>query len=364
MDQFEEVKTIISHFGIEGDCINIASNHEGHINSTFISTFKTPQGLRKFTHQRINGKVFARPMEVMQNIEAVTNHIRSLLSEGHMDVTNRCLEVVRTSNGELAYLDSCGSYWRTYRYIDQVRTFNTIHEPSLATTFGAAIGDFQLQLADFPGETLYETIPHFHDMRLRYQQLDEAIRNDKAKRVRFVGPELDFLLNNRERGYLLWDSMTQGEVPVRVTHNDTKINNVLFNLDGTEALCVIDLDTVMPGTILFDTGDMIRTATITGAEDETDLSRITCDEHLHRALITGYFSKADKFLTEREKSLVVESGRNITQIMAVRFLADYLNGDVYYHIDRPQHNIDRARTQIRLIQEMDRKWDSLNSIYR
>ncbi len=362
MDSIDQVKQIISQFELTGDCIDIAINTSGHINDTFISTFDTPQGIRKYTHQHINGHVFKVPLDVMENIEAVTSHIRMKLRGRYPDISKRCLEIIRTKSGALAYRDD-GEYWRTYRYIDGVKVFNVIDDERQAGIFGAAIGTFQLQLSDFPGETLHETIHHFHDMRMRYRQLEEAVANDKANRLTKVEPELAFLLGNRERGYLLWDCMENRDVPIRVTHNDTKINNVLFSQDGNEALCVIDLDTVMPGTILFDTGDMIRTATITGEEDETDLAKITCDERRHKALIQGYFSTAKGFLTRQEKTLVVESGRNITQIMAVRFLTDYLNGDVYYHVDRPDHNLDRAKTQIRLIQEMDRKWDSLNSVY-
>lgn len=357
--QEKDLRKVISNFNIEGVLTHVKANHEGHINSTFISTFQDKGTIKKYTHQRINEYVFKKPLEVMENISAVTKHIRSKLQGKYKDVNSRCLQVIETRDGALVHIDTDGGYWRTYHYIDHVKTFNTIKDTTQAFLLGEAIGNFQLQLADFDGKTLHETIPHFHDMGLRYQQLDSSIKVNHENRLGLVTKELEFLMANRERGQILWDGMTEGTLPTRVTHNDTKMNNVLFSLDGKEALCVIDLDTVMPGTILFDTGDMIRTATNTGEEDAVDLSTITCDVKLHRSLIEGYFSKAD-FLNDLERSLVVESGRNITQIMAVRFLTDFLNGDKYYHIEREMHNLDRARTQIRLMQDMDDKWDVLS----
>ncbi len=354
-----KLRAILSHFAIEGVLTSLKANKEGHINSTFISSFVEKGNIKKYTHQRINAYVFKKPLEVMENISAVTSHIRSKLIGNYSDVDQRCLRVVPTREGELAYIDEEGGYWRTYHYVDHVRTFSTITDASQAYLLGEAIGTFQLQLADFDGTKLHETIPHFHDMGLRYQQLEEAIQVNHQGRLDQVGPELAFFMENRDRGLVLWEGMSKGKLPIRVTHNDTKINNVLFKPDGSEALCIIDLDTVMPGTILFDTGDMIRTATTTGEEDATDLSTVKCDIKLHKALIQGYLSKAD-FLTDLERSLVVESGRNITQIMGVRFLTDFLNGDTYYSIARERHNLDRARTQIKLMQDMDAKWDQLS----
>lgn len=361
--QFNETKLrqVISQFAIEGSLTSLKANKEGHINDTFISTFVDNGNIRKYTHQRINAYVFKKPLEVMENISAVTEHIRSKLVGKFDDMDQRCLRVVKTRDGKLAHLDEKGGYWRTYHYIDHVRTFNTIRDASQAYLLGEAVGNFQLQLADFDGKSLHESIPNFHDMGLRYEQLEASVAVNHQNRVALVGPELAFLRENKDRGLVLWEGMKKGDLPTRVTHNDTKINNVLFKIDGSQALCIIDLDTVMPGTILFDTGDMIRTATTTGEEDATDLSTVTCDVKLHKALIEGYLAKAD-FLTDLERELVVESGRNITQIMAVRFLTDFLNGDKYYTIEREMHNLDRARTQIQLIEDMDAKWDVLNKV--
>lgn len=352
------VEKAISQFQITGTLINYKANKEGHINSTFISTFDDEGIIKKYTHQRINTHVFKNPFEVMENISAVTSHIREKLIEQKLDVEMRALQVVKTKDDSLLYVDENGGHWRTYLYVDNVRTYSTIENTEQAKLLGQAVGEFQLQLSDFDGTTLHETIPHFHDMSFRYKQLEKAKEINFNNRLIHVEDEIEFLNSNKERGEILWNKMEQGLLPTRVTHNDTKINNVLFSLDGNEALCVIDLDTVMPGTILFDTGDMIRTATTTAAEDEIDLNKVECDIALHKALITGYLSKA-QFLTTLEKELVVESGRNLTQIMAVRFLTDYLNGDTYYYTEKEDHNLIRARNQIKLMQDMDKKWDIL-----
>ncbi len=355
----QHIHQVISNFAIEGTLTSLEINKEGHINSTYFSTFNDQGTIKKYTHQKINTEVFKQPVQLMNNISLVTNHIRSKLIGQYQDVEQRCLRVIPTRAGDTVYVDEKGAYWRTYRYIDMVKTFKTIENERQAFLLGEAIGNFQLQLADFDGSQLYETIPHFHDMGHRYTQLQDAIQVNYQGRLNLVKTELDFLMENKIRGCILWDKLQDGSLPVRVTHNDTKMNNVLFSQDGREALCIIDLDTVMPGTSLFDTGDMIRTATTTAEEDATDLTLVACNTALHKALLDGYFSKAT-FLTPLEQSLVVESGRTTTQIMAVRFLTDFLNGDTYYHTEHEQHNLDRARNQIALMQDMDRKWDILS----
>ena len=229
----------------------------------------------------------------------------------------------------------------------------------LAYKVGKAVGTFQNQRSDYTGPALHETITDFHNMRVRYEQLESAASKDSVSRLTSVRTEFDFLLANRERGAVLTDGLASGKLKRGITHNDTKLNNILFDDKTGEAICVIDLDTVMPGTVLFDTGDLIRTATNTGAEDERDLSKVGFDLELFRSLAAGYISSAGSFLTDYEKSLIAESGRALTQIMAVRFLTDYLNGDVYYKTERESHNLDRARTQIRLMQSMDEQWNGV-----
>lgn len=352
----EKAKSIISQFKIDGTLVKLKTNTQGHINNTFVSTFEKDCNLTKYTHQLINKNVFKHPDQVMDNIIRVTNHIKNKIS-ALPDADKRVLEVILTKEELPYYLDNEGNYWRTYKFIDDVDTFDTIKDENKAYELGKAVGQFQLQLSDFDGSTLYTTIEHFHDMVLRYGQLDAALLNNYQNRKDLIKEELQFLADNRERGYALWKGFENGFFPSRVTHNDTKMNNVLFDKKTSEGLCVIDLDTIMPGTALFDTGDMIRTACNTGGEDEKDLSKIEFNVPYYKALIKGYREKADSFLTENEKNYIKESGRIITQIMAVRFIADYLNGDVYYHTEYPEHNIVRAKTQIKLMQSMDAQWD-------
>ncbi|AEV29320.1 phosphotransferase family protein [Sphaerochaeta pleomorpha str. Grapes] len=365
MQANERVLEIIGQFAIDGVILNLKSNTEGHINSTFISTFKNGDKLEKYTHQMVNGVVFPHPEQVMENIQAITSHIRNKLEEQKADqIDKRCLQLIPTKSGAFFTKDREGRLWRTYRYIDGVRTFSVLSDAVDAYLLGGAIGTFALQLSDFDGGKLHVTIPDFHDMGVRYKQLDTAIEENKAGRMHSVSKEIAFLMENRERGMVLIDALKNGELPLRVTHNDTKMNNVLFSEQNGEALCVIDLDTVMSGTCLFDTGDMIRTGACTAKEDETDLAKVRFNITLFQSMVQGYFEKAEKFLTPKETSLIAESGRNITQIMAVRFLTDYLNGDIYYHIDRPSHNLERARTQIALMQDMDRQWGAITTFIK
>ena len=358
-----DFETIFNSFNIEGTLIKYKANKEGHINSTYISSVDNNGKIEKYTHQKINTYVFTKPEEVMQNINKVTSHIQSKID--HLEDKHlRCLEIIKTKNNKLFYIDNNNNYWRTYKFIDDVRTFQKIENKEQAFLLGSAISTFQNQLSDIKGNELYETIKDFHNMEFRYNQLDEAIKKDAKNRVQDVQEELDFLNINRERGLILTQKYKNGEIKSHVTHNDTKINNVLFSKDGTEALCIIDLDTVMPGTILFDVGDMIRTATSTCLEDEIDYNKMECNVEYYEALIKGYLTNANYYIEDNEKALLVESGRNITQIMAVRFLCDYINGDVYYQIDREHHNLDRARTQIALIKDMDKKWDTLLSFIK
>lgn len=355
-ENYNKALSVISHFDIPGECTAIKVNTQGHINTTFVSTFSHEGKTRKYTHQMINKNVFKHPDEVMSNIVKVTTHIQQKVKD-LPDAEKRCLHVIPTKDGKSYFLDESGEYWRTYGFIDDVNSFDSFSSLESVRNLGKAIGIFQKQLSDFDGAELYDTIPHFHDMGMRYGQLEAALEKDPLGRAESVRKELDFLFANRERGERIWNDFASGVLPNRVTHNDTKMNNVLFDKDTDEALCVIDLDTIMPGTILFDTGDMIRTACNTGLEDEKDLSKIGFDTSVYKALIGGYLSEAEEFLTEQERNGIKESGRVITQIMAVRFLTDYIAGDVYYHIDYPEHNIVRCRTQLKLIESMDEQWD-------
>jgi thiamine kinase-like enzyme len=298
----------------------------------------------------------------MENIARVTNHIGKMIKlSGEGDISRKVLTVVPARNGKLFVRDSEGGWWRTYLFIENSHTLELIDKPEDARFLGESIARFQNQLANLGGSRLYETIPDFHNMEKRYQRFYSALGKDSCNRAKSVKTEIEFMQNNEERGAVLIRSLNNKTIPERICHNDAKINNILIDDETSKALCVIDLDTVMPGTCLFDLGDLIRTVTSKAAEDERDLSKVEFDLSYFESLLTGYISGAS-FLIPAELSLLCESGRNLTQIMALRFLTDYLEGDHYYKIARPDHNLDRCRSQITLIQSMDVKWETANTI--
>jgi hypothetical protein len=354
---------ILGDFFIYGDFEELSPFGKGHINDTFLSCWNQAGSKVRYTHQRINDHVFTRPDEVMENIERVTRHIREKLAARNLgDASRRTLTVIPSRDGKPWVRDAQGGWWRTYCFIDGVRALELAESPEEAKVLGKSIGGFQKQIADLPGPRLHETIPNFHNMETRYVRFHEALKQDSRNRAKSCEKEIAFLLENEERGGVLIRSMREGSIPERICHNDAKMSNILLDGLSGEALCVIDLDTVMPGTSLFDLGDLIRTVATRAEEDERDLSLVQFDTVYFRALLEGYLSEARSFLIPREYTLLIESGRNLTHIMALRFLTDYLEGDHYYHIDRPEHNLDRSRNQIALIRSLDAHWDEAETI--
>jgi len=355
---------IVDHFAIYGEFQGASSFGEGHINDTFLSSWNQAGTTVRYIHQRINHEVFIHPDEVMENIQRVTSHIREKLrSSGEKDWSRRALTVVPCKDGKLFSRDKEGGWWRTYLFVEKSHTVELTTSPKEARLLGASIGAFQKQLADLPPPRLFDSIPDFHNMEKRYTRFYNALSRDVCGRAGGVAAEINFMKHNEERGCILIRSLREGRIPERITHNDTKMNNILVDDGDARALCVIDLDTVMPGTSVFDIGDLIRTVTNRAEEDERDLSKVTFDLEFFRALVEGYLSEALGFLTKEEKNLIAESGRNLTQIMGLRFLTDYLEGDHYYHISRPEHNLDRCRDQITLIRSMDACWeDALKTV--
>lgn len=355
-----EIEDIINQFAIYGDLVSFKGFGTGHINNTYVSVFSQAGAQVRYTHQRINKNVFKKPDEVMSNINAVTKHIYGKLTAEKIPyASSKVLSVVPARDGKLFVIDAAGDFWRTYLFVEQARSYEMLDSPKLAEKVGVAVGTFQQQLCDYKGPRLFDTIPKFHNMKWRYEQFDKALAKDVKGLAQEVKTEIAFMHENRKRSLILTEGLESGKLHEGITHNDTKLNNILFDERTDEAICMIDLDTVMPGTILFDTGDLIRTATITGEEDETDLSKIRFDLDLFKSLIKGYMSIAGSFLSAYEKQLLAESGRCITHIMAIRFLTDYLNGDVYYKIARQHHNLDRCRTQMALIRSMDSHWTEI-----
>ena len=381
-DRINVLKEIIRQFAIYGEFEKAEPFGGGHINSTFRSVWNQAGVKLRYTHQRINEQVFTRPNEVMDNITRATDHLKKALSRGGFDdISRRTLTVIPSVDGKPWVRDSEGGWWRTYLFIEGSHTLELTASPADARFLGESIARFQNQLADLGGRRLYETIPDFHNMEKRYTRFYDALSKDTCHRAKDVKTEIGFMRNNEERGAILIRSLQNKTIPERICHNDTKINNILIDDKSSEALCVIDLDTVMPGTSLYDLGDLIRTVTNRAEEDEQDLSKVQFDLVYLEALLNGYLggeprgeapnvsgqitgsrSGALEFLVPSELDLLCESGRNLTQIMGLRFLTDYLEGDHYYHIARPGHNLDRCRNQIALIKSMDSKWEEATAI--
>jgi Ser/Thr protein kinase RdoA (MazF antagonist) len=357
------LQDILPQFSIYGECENIEPFGSGHINNTYRSRWNQAGARVRYTHQRINEKVFTRPGEVMENIERVTRHIAKKLSQEGLDDRNRrVLTVVPSVDGKPFVRDGSGGWWRTYLFIEGTHSLELAATKDEARVLGKSIGRFQKQLADLSGKRLHEAIPDFHNMEKRYRRFYEAVGKDVSGRVREVEAEISFMKENAERGAILIRALKDKSIPERICHNDTKMNNILLDDTDGEVRCVVDLDTVMPGTSLFDVGDLLRTVTTRAEEDEKDLSKVDFDTGFFEALLDGYLSEASEFLEPKEWELLAESGRNITQIMALRFLTDYLEGDHYYQIARPEHNLDRCQNQISLIKSMDTKWETAKKI--
>jgi hypothetical protein len=335
----------------------------GHINDTYVAIFEDAGTTTRYVQQRINQHVFREPTKLMENVARVTKHQRTVLQrEGAPDLERRALCLVPARDGGFAFVDAEDEHWRTYRFIEGASSQDVIRSPADARVVARAFGRFQGQLAELPGPRLHETIPRFHDARARFEALLSAARADPSGRLADSRPELDFLLAREVVVDRPRELQAKGVLPERITHNDTKLNNVLLDERSGEALCVIDLDTVMPGLVLYDFGDLVRTATSPTAEDERDLSRVEMRPEMFEALVEGYLAGAGGFLTGAERAELAFSGLYITLILGMRFLADHLAGDTYFRIHRPGQNLDRCRTQLRLVESIERQRDRMEAI--
>ena len=330
----------------------------GHINSTF-AVGEPP----RYVLQRINTAVFTDPEGLMENVTAVTSHLRRKIAATGGNPDRETLTYLQTADGKNFYRDETGSCWRVYRFIGDAHVFEAA-TPALFADSARAFGNFQKMLADFPADTLHETIPQFHDTAARLEQLRAAIAENKSGRADAVGAEIEFAFARAGEADTIVAALQKGEIPLRVTHNDTKLNNVLFDDQTNKTLCVIDLDTVMPGSLLYDYGDALRFGASTAAEDETDLSRVTFDLDLFRAYTEAYLESLAGSITEREIELLPMGAKLITLECGMRFLADYINGDVYFRIHREGQNLDRAHTQFKLVADMESKFDEMKAIVR
>lgn len=349
----ERLRDIVAKFALFGDIGPVAPYGSGHINDTFAVEVRQAGAPLRYILQRLNTAVFRDPAAVMRNIKRVTSHLAARWRRhGVADASRRTLTPLPTRRGDL-WMDEPDGAWRMYLFIEGARTYDQIETPLQAAAAARAFGEFQLQLADLPPAELAETIPGFHDTPARFAALKAAIEADEVGRAATAGPEIEFAMARASIVGRLLAEQAAGRLPLRVTHNDTKLNNVMLDDATGEGVCVIDLDTVMPGLVLYDFGDMCRTATRPTPEDEQDLERVVMRRDMFAALVDGYLAAAAGFLVPAEAELLAFSARLITFEIGVRFLTDFLRGDVYFKTRRPNHNLDRCRVQFRMVRSFE-----------
>lgn len=351
-----DLSTLGKHFGIDANFLSAETWGSGHINDTYLTKYQKKDRLLSFIHQRVNKEIFKQTEEMMENICRVTQHLQNTYNLDGVSGNNRdALLMVSCVSGRPFFQDADGDYWRTYHFIEGTRSYDVIESTDQAFEAAKMFGHFQADMADFPVNDLVETIPDFHNTPKRFQTFLEAVESDPIGRASTCEAEIAFLLERKDLTTKLLDLHRNGEIPLRVTHNDTKLNNVLLDQKTGQGICVIDLDTVMPGLSLYDFGDMIRTFTSPAPEDEQDLSKVTMQMSMFKALTAGYLEATQHLLTDAEKENLVFSGKLITLEVSLRFLADYLTGDTYFAIHREGQNLDRCRAQIQLIKSIEKQ---------
>ena len=348
MATFQEI------FDAYGMRVEAESYGNGHINDTYLVGFPG-----QYIIQRINKNIFHHPEEVMENIVGVTRFLRKKIIEEGGDPDRGTINIVETREGKSFYVSEDGEYYRVYKYVGGASSHDEVTDPMQLYHAAKAFGRFQNMLADYPADELHEVIVKFHDTKDRYRQFKEAVRADLAGRASRVQEEIRFVLDREKDAGVIVDALADGRIPLRVTHNDTKLNNVLLDDKTGEGVCVIDLDTVMPGSLLYDYGDALRFGGSSGAEDEPDVSKIYFDTEKFEAFTRGFMEELSS-MTDEEKKLLPFSVKLMTLECGLRFLADYLNGDTYFKTKYPEHNLVRCHTQFKLVADIEDKMDMLN----
>ena len=336
---------------------------QGHINDTFVvHTQPENECCRRYILQRMSSAAFKRPDQLMENIIGVTEYLGREVEKTGGSREREAMRVIRPRSGEPYYTDSDGGAWRVYPFVEDTVCYQSAETPELFAASGRAFGRFQRLLQGYPAQTLHETIPHFHDTEDRLAKLKAAVAADKLGRAAECRAEINFMMAREKDCSAALQALRDGILPLRVTHNDTKLNNVLMDKTTGEGICIIDLDTVMPGLSINDFGDSIRFGANHSAEDETDLSKVNLDVDLFEAYTQAFLEGAGGTLTEKEIEYLPWGAKLMTLECGMRFLTDYLEGDVYFHISRERQNLDRCRTQCKLVQDMEARWDELAAI--
>ena len=356
-----KIENIVAAFEVEGKVVDYVPFGNGHINDTKLVTMDN--GVQ-FVLQRINKNVFKRPDLLMENYVGVTKFIRNKIENMGGDPLREVLNAIPTKEGLPYTIDEEGQYWRLLVYVTESMSYDKVERPEQVYDSAVSFGDFQYMLRDYPAETLHETIVNFHNTPDRFRQLTEAIENDVKGRLVEVAAEVEFAKAREEFAWTLENAHKEGKLPLRVTHNDTKLNNILFDTNTGKALCVVDLDTIMPGYSVNDFGDSIRFGATTALEDETDLTKVNFDISLYELYVKGFIEGAKGGLTEGELEMLPIGAIMMTFECGMRFLADYLNGDTYFRIHRPSHNLDRCRNQFKLVRDMEAHLDEMKAIVK
>ncbi|MBR3805717.1 MAG: aminoglycoside phosphotransferase family protein [Clostridia bacterium] len=360
----EQIQKVLSNFGIEGDFVSAEPYGSGHINSTKYVVYNDNGKKKEYILQRINKNVFKEPARLMENYTAVTEFLRKIIIENGGDPDRETINVVKTKEGANFAIDEDGEYWRLILFVTDSLSFDKVERPEQFYDSAVAFGNFQYLLREYPAATLYETIVNFHNTPVRFANLMAAVKADKCARLAEVQAEVDFCVAREEFAGTLERAREAGELPLRVTHNDTKLNNILFDKATGKPVCVIDLDTIMPGYSVNDFGDSIRFGATTALEDEADLTKVNFDISLYELYVKGFIEGAKGGLTEKELELLPVGAIMMTFECGMRFLTDYLEGDTYFRTSRPGHNLDRARNQFKLVSDMEKHLPEMNAIVK
>lgn len=355
---------IVEKFNIPGKLEEIKQITTGNIHKTYVAIYNENGEKVKYLIQQINNYVFKNPYDVMNNIEGITSHLQKEMDKIG-DKEHKVLKVIKTRDNNNMVVckneDGVEEFYRVYNFIDNAICYDTAENPEVVRTAGKAFGNFQKLLNNYPIETLAETIVDFHHTKNRFTNFEQDVEKDEANRVKLVDKEIKFILDRKDFCNIIVDKLENKEIPYRVTHNDTKVNNVMINKQNGDFLAVVDLDTVMPGSGLYDYGDGIRSAASNAAEDETDLSKVYLKEDLFESYTDGYLSELAPYMTKEEVKLMGQAIRLLTLELGIRFLDDYINGDKYFKCNYETHNLDRARNQLKLVEDIESKMDYINS---
>lgn len=361
----ENINNILEQFKFKGDLKSFEKFGSGHINVTYLATYTVDGADRYYVIQKVNTNVFKDIDSLMENIFSVTSYLRNVIKENGGNPSRETLHFIKTFNGDKYYKDENGACWRAYRFVDRSVSHDSVDSAQVFKKSGIAFGRFQKNLSDFPADTLNETIKNFHNTIWRYEnEFLPAVENNLSKRADTCLEEIEFVKSRKNDCRRLVDLINEGKLPLRVTHNDTKLNNVIFDEETDDAICVIDLDTVMPGLALYDFGDSIRFGANTCAEDEKDTEKVKLNLDFFKAYAEGFLSEAGKSFNQCEIDNLAFSAKLMTFECGMRFLTDYINGDTYFNTAYPEHNLVRARCQLALVSDMEKKMSEMESIIK